>query len=155
MMMMILTQPPHADPSLNKRTHRRQMRSSTTSSILNSTCPSTPKHIQVGMATVIHTGIIFWEQHETPSNFSFFLISLQSSNMMSDTVDTIALSLKAFDGHICIDSEDIHHLKKHNIFIPTSIGAPPQPRITYFNCDCGEKQLYCQLTNTYPHFVQI
>ena len=33
-----------------------------------------PIYIPAGMATVIHTGVLFWERQDTPSNFSFFLV---------------------------------------------------------------------------------
>ena len=73
------------------------------------------------MATAIHAGFLFWEKQDTPTNFSFFLVPPQSSNMMSNTADTIALSLKSSDGRGGIDSDDIRRLTKQKIFIPTSI----------------------------------
>ena len=80
-----------------------------------------PIYIPAGLATAIHTGVLFWERQDTPSNFSFFLVPPQSSNMMSDTADSIALSLKSSDGRGGIDSDDIRRLTKQKIFIPTSI----------------------------------
>ena len=82
---------------------------------------SLPIYIPAGMATAIHTGVLFWERQDTPSNFSFFLVPPQSSNMMSDTADSIALSLKSSDGRGGIDSDDIRRLTKQKIFIPFSI----------------------------------
>ena len=41
--------------------------------------------------------------------------------MMSDTADSIALSLKSSDGRGGIDSDDIRRLTKQKIFIPTTI----------------------------------
>ena len=73
------------------------------------------------MATAIHAGFLFWEKQDTPSNFSFFLVPPQQSNMMSDTADSIALSLKSSDGRGGIDSDDIRRLTKQKIFIPTTI----------------------------------
>ena len=73
------------------------------------------------MATAMHQGVFFWYKVESPSNFSFFLVPAQSSSMMSDTVDAIALSLKASDGRGGIDSNDISRLTKQQIFIPISI----------------------------------
>ena len=33
-----------------------------------------PIYIPAGMATAIHTGVLFWERQDTPSNFSLFLV---------------------------------------------------------------------------------
>jgi hypothetical protein len=41
--------------------------------------------------------------------------------MMSDTVDSIILSLKSSDGRGGINSNDIRRLTKQKIFIPTTI----------------------------------
>ena len=73
---------------------------------------SLPVYIPAGMATAIHAGFLFWDKQDTPSNFSFFLVPPQSSRMMSDTSDAIALSLKSSDGRGGIDSDDIRRLTK-------------------------------------------
>ena len=82
---------------------------------------SLPIYIPAGMATAMHQCVFFWDKFDSPSNFSFFLVPAQSSSMMSDTVDAIALSLKASDGRGGIDSDDIRRLTKQRIFIPISI----------------------------------
>ena len=41
--------------------------------------------------------------------------------MVSDTADTIALSLKTSDGRGGIDSDDIRRLTKQKVYIPTTI----------------------------------
>ena len=73
------------------------------------------------MATAIHAGFLFWYKQDTPSNFSFFLVPPQSSSMMSNTSDAIALSLKSSDGRGGINSDDIRRLTKQKIFIPMTI----------------------------------
>ena len=80
-----------------------------------------PIYVPTGLTTALHTGVLFWDRQDTPSNFSFFLVPPQSSNMMSNTVDSIALSLETSDGRGGIDSEDIRCLTKQNIYIPTTI----------------------------------
>ena len=80
-----------------------------------------PIHLPSGLTTAIWSGVVFWDHLGTPSNFSLFLIPPQSSNQISDTADTIALSLKASDSRGGIDSDDIRRLTKQKIFIPTSI----------------------------------
>ena len=80
-----------------------------------------PIYVPAGLATALHTGVLFWDRQENPSNFSFFLVPPQSSNMMSDATDSITLSLETSDGRVGIDSEDIHSLTKQKIHIPTTI----------------------------------
>ena len=82
---------------------------------------SLPIYIPAGMATAMHQGVFFWDRVDNPSNFSFFLVPAQSSSMMSDTMDSIALSLKSSDGRGGIDIDDIRRLTKQKIFVPTSI----------------------------------
>ena len=78
-------------------------------------------YIPAGMTTAIHTFLFyFWERQDTPSNFSFFLVPPQSSNMISDTADAIALSIKTSDSCGGIDTDNIHRLTKIYIFIPTN-----------------------------------
>ena len=55
-------------------------------------------YIAASMIISIYVGLLFWNHMDTPSNFSFFLVLLQSSNMISDIVDTISLYLKSSDG---------------------------------------------------------
>ena len=33
-----------------------------------------PIYIPAGFATALHTGVLFWDRQDTPSNFSFFLV---------------------------------------------------------------------------------
>ena len=80
-----------------------------------------PIYVPTGLTTALHTGVLFWDRQDTPSNFSFFLVPPQSSNMMSNTADSIALSLETSDDRGGIDSEDIRCLTKQNIYIPTTI----------------------------------
>ena len=80
-----------------------------------------PIHLPAGLTTAIWSGVVFWDYLGTPSNFSLFLVPPQSSNQISDTADTIALSLKSSDSRGGIDSDDIKRLTKQKIFIPTSI----------------------------------
>ena len=82
---------------------------------------SLPIHIPAGLATAIWSGVVFWDRQDSPSNFSFFLVPAQSASMVSDTADTIALSLKSSDGRGGIDSEDIRRLTKQKVYIPVSI----------------------------------
>ena len=82
---------------------------------------SLPIYISAGMATVMHQCVFFWGRVDNPSNFSFFLVPAQSSSMMSDTMDSIALSLKSSDGRGGIDIDDIRRLTKQKVFVPTSI----------------------------------
>ena len=80
-----------------------------------------PIYIPVGLVTALHTWVLFCDRKDTPFNFSFFLVPPQSSNMMSDTADFIALSLEASDGRGGIDSDGIRRLTKQKIYIPTTI----------------------------------
>ena len=80
-----------------------------------------PIHIPAGLATAAHAGVLFWEDTDRPSNFSFFLVPPQSSNMLSDTADIIALTLKQSDGRGGIDGDDIRRLTKQKIYLPATI----------------------------------
>jgi hypothetical protein len=80
-----------------------------------------PLHLQAGLATAMYSGYFFWDTMGTPSNFSLFLVPPESGATVSDTADSIALSLKSSDGRGGIDSEDIKRLTKQKIFIPTTI----------------------------------
>ena len=70
------------------------------------------------MATAIYSGVMFWNQIDSPSNFSYFLMLAQSSSTVTDTADIIALSLKSADGRGGIDKEDIIRLTKQKVYIP-------------------------------------
>ena len=50
-----------------------------------------PIHIPAGLSTAVRSGVLFWDSTECPSNFSFFLVPVRSSSMVSDTADIIAL----------------------------------------------------------------
>ena len=64
---------------------------------------------------------MFWKCHDNPTNLLFFLVPAQSSSMIPDSADNIALSLKTSDRRGGIDSDDIRRLTKQKIYIPTTI----------------------------------
>ena len=80
-----------------------------------------PIHLQAGVATSLYSAYFFWDSMGTPSNFSLFLVPPESGSTVTDTADSIALSLKTSDGRGGIDGEDIKRLTKQKIFIPTNI----------------------------------
>ena len=99
-----------------------------------------PIYIPAGMAMAIHTDVLFWERQDTPSDFSFCLFPPQSSNMMSDTADVIAPSLKTSDGRGGIDSDNIRHLTKKDIYTYKykRAWASPESRIAHPQRDHGQ-----------------
>ena len=50
-----------------------------------------PIHIPAGLSTAVRSGVLFWDSTECPSNFSFFLVPVRSSSIVSDTADIVAL----------------------------------------------------------------
>ena len=57
-----------------------------------------PIHLQAGVATSLYSAYFFWDSMGTPSNFSLFLVPPESGSTVTDTADSIALSLKTSDG---------------------------------------------------------
>ena len=80
-----------------------------------------PIRLQAGLCTAMYSAYFFWDSMGAPSNFSLFLVPPESGATVSDTADSIALSLKSSDGRGGIDSDDIKRLTKQSIFIPTTI----------------------------------
>ena len=80
-----------------------------------------PIRIQAGLCTAMYSAYFFWDSMGSPSNFSLFLVPPETGATVSDTADSIALSLKASDSRGGIDSDDIKRLTKQSIFIPTTI----------------------------------
>ena len=74
-------------------------------------------YIAAGTATVIYSGVMFLDQIDSPSNFSYFLMPAQSSSMVTNTANIITLSLKSANGRGRIDKEDIIRLTKQKVYI--------------------------------------
>ena len=113
-----------SEPDPESRTFFEQKNASEAKSFLQHKLiveKSLPIYIPSGLVTAIWSGCVFWDRLDSPSNFSFFLVPAQSASMVSDTADTIALSLKTSDGRGGIDSDDIRRLTKQKVYIPTTI----------------------------------